>query len=266
MQNKAGQNEDCGRKLTLFVAGATGKTGGPLVAQALGQGHSVRAVVRSLDKLPAAVREHPSFAAIEAAVLDLSDAELAEAVHGCDAVVSCLGHVISFRGIYGAPRQLCTEATRRLCTAIVASRPATPVRFVLMNSVGVSNAARAERRTWGERCVLTLLRWLVPPHKDNEDAAQRLHKEVGRDNAHVAWCIVRPDALINGEVSAYEITESPVTGIFSGRPTTRANVAHFMLGLVEDDETWRRWRFDTPVIMNAEAGIAAVIDAPRRAA
>jgi len=37
-------------------------------------------------------------------------------------VASCLGHVMSFKGIFGEPKKLCTHATRRLCNAIEASR------------------------------------------------------------------------------------------------------------------------------------------------
>jgi len=66
----------------------------------------------------------------------------------------------------------------------------------------------------------------------------------------VEWCIVRPDTLINGPVSDYEIVPAPTTGIFSGRPTTRANVAHFMKTLLEDRELWAEWKFNAPVIMN----------------
>ena len=88
---------------TLLIAGATGNTGRPLVEQSLALGHTVRVIVRSRHRLPAAVLEHPNIAVIEASILDLSDQELSDAVKGCDAVVSCLGHVISFKGIFGAP-------------------------------------------------------------------------------------------------------------------------------------------------------------------
>jgi hypothetical protein len=72
----------------------------------------------------------------------------------------------------------------------------------------------------------------VPPHDDNETALNRLHRHVGRRNPHIEWSIVRPDSLIDADVSSYDITGSPVTGILSGRPTSRANVAHFMTQLI----------------------------------
>jgi len=235
---------------TILVAGATGKTGGPLVEQALAQGHQVRVVVRCRSRLPASVLEHPNLKMIEASILELTDAQLADYVLGCDAVVSCLGHVISFRGIFGAPRKLCTEAAQRLCQAIEATKPASPVRFILMNTVGVANPEQGERRTWSEKGVLTLLRWCIPPHVDNELAAHHLQNEIGSSNDYVQWCSVRPDSLIDENVSTYDVVASPVTGILSGRPTTRANVAHFMLELVDSDDLWDTWKYKMPVIMN----------------
>ncbi len=237
---------------TVLVAGATGNTGRPLVEQSLALGHTVRVIVRSRQRLPAAVLEHPNITVIEASILDLSDEQMGEVVKGCDAVVSCLGHVISFKGIFGAPRKLCTDATRRLCAAIETNRPSSPAKFILMNTVGVPNPSLNERRGFFERVVLTLLRWFLPPHNDNETAAQHLHETVGKQSEYLAWCSVRPDSLINAEVSPYDVSESPVTGLFSGRPTTRSNVARFMTQLIEDEALWDTWKFKMPVIMNVQ--------------
>ena len=75
---------------------------------------------------------------------------------------------------------------------------------------------------------------------------------MGKENKYLEWCIVRPDSLINADVSQYDIIESPVTGIFSGSPTTRENVAHFMTKLIGDNALWSAWKFKMPVIMNAQ--------------
>ena len=61
---------------------------------------------------------------------------------------------------------------------------------------------------------------------------------------------MRPDSLIDANISQYETVKSPVTGLFTGRPTTRANVAHFIVELVMSSVTWNKWKFKTPVIMN----------------
>ena len=120
-----------------------------------------------------------------------------------------------------------------------------------MNTVGVSNPDLNEKRTWIEKLVLNLLHHLLPPHSDNEAAFDCLYTKIGKDkHNYIEWCIVRPDSLIDANISQYETIKSPVTGLFTGRPTTRANVAHFIVELVMSSVTWNKWKFKTPVIMN----------------
>jgi hypothetical protein len=58
--------------------------------------------------------------------------------------------------------------------------------------------------------------------------------------------------LVDANVSPYDVIESPVTGLFTGRPTTRSNVAGFMTQLIEDEALWDTWKLKMPVIMNAQ--------------
>jgi nucleoside-diphosphate-sugar epimerase len=237
--------------MNILVVGATGMTGRRLVEQLLGKNYKVRIIVRSSHKLPADIVENPNTISIEASVLDLTDEEVTEHVKDCDAVVSCLGHVMNFKGIFGEPKKLCTDATRNLCNSLEKHSLPKPTKFILMNTVGVQNPDLEEKRNWFERGLLTLLHHTLPPHRDNETAAEYLHKTVGKENKSIEWCCVRPDSLINAEVSPYDITESPTTGIINGRPTARSNVAHFMTDLIENEELWNTWKFRMPVIMNS---------------
>lgn len=237
---------------TTLVVGATGMTGRSLVEQLLSNHHKVRVIVRSTQKLSAEVLNNPNTTVIEANLLELTDEELAEHVKRCDAVVSCLGHVMDFKGMFGEPKKLCTDATRRLCNAIKKNDPPKATKFILMNTVGVQNPDLAEKRAWFEQGLLFLLRHFLPPHRDNETAAEHLCRNVGKVDKHVEWCSVRPDSLINAEISLYDIEESPTTGIFTGRPTARANVAKFMTELIENSELWSTWKFKMPVVMNTK--------------
>jgi nucleoside-diphosphate-sugar epimerase len=237
--------------MNILVVGATGMTGRRLVELLLGKNYKVRIIVRSSHKLPADIVENPNTTTIEASVLDLTDEEVTEHVKDCDAVVSCLGHVMDFKGIFGEPKKLCTDATRNLCNSLEKHSLPKPTKFILMNTVGVQNPDLEEKRNWFERGLLTLLHHTLPPHRDNETAAEYLHKTVGKENKSIEWCCVRPDSLINAEVSPYDITESPTTGIINGRPTARSNVAHFMTDLIENEELWNTWKFRMPVIMNS---------------
>ena len=93
-------------------------TGRSLVEQLLNKNHKIRVIVRSPHKLPAEVLGNSDTTVVEASVLDLTDVQMAEHARNCDAVVSCLGHVVDFKGMFGDPKELCTDATRRLCEAI----------------------------------------------------------------------------------------------------------------------------------------------------
>ncbi|WP_420630539.1 NAD(P)-dependent oxidoreductase [Candidatus Leptofilum sp.] len=241
--------------MTILVVGATGATGRLLVEQLLSRGKSVKAVVRSPEKLPQAVRNSENLTVIQAAILDLSDAEMVELVRGCTAVASCLGHNLNFKGIYGQPRLLVTDAARRLCQAIKANEPAEPVRYVLMNTTGNRNRDIPEQHSFSEKAVTGLLRLLLPPQRDNEKAADYLRREIGQNDRSIEWVAVRPDSLIDeNAVSRYEIHPSPIrSAIFDPGKTSRINVAHFMAELVTGDELWQQWQGQMPVLYNQEA-------------
>ena len=237
------------------MVGASGATGRLLVEQLLDRGQQVKIIVRSNNNLPDAVIDHDRLTVIQASVLDLSDAEMAQHVSGCDAVASCLGHNMSFKGIYGQPRRLVTNATRRLCSAIRVSKVDTPVRFVLMNTAGNRNRDLPEPISFGQKIVIGLLRLLLPPHVDNEQAADYLRSRVGQYDSAIEWAAVRPDGLIDeSEVSEYEIHHSPTrSAIFDAGKTSRINVAHFMAELITDDQIWNQWKGQMPVIYNRES-------------
>lgn len=245
----------------VLVLGATGATGSLVVSQLLDRSYAVRVVVRNKSRLPPKVLEHKKLSVIEASVLDLTQQELQDAVHGTSAVVSCLGHNMNFKGLFGAPRDLCTETTRRVHRAINQTCHTEEVptpKFILMNTVGVNNAALPETRTWGEKVTLSILRNVIPPHADNEQAAAYLYHQVPAPAATdkseykgMEWVSVRPDTLIDNDVvSSYDISNSPATTIFDGKPTSRINVAHFMVELVDDQALWEKWVFQMPVITN----------------
>lgn len=242
--------------MSILVVGATGATGRLLVTELLSRGEKVRVIVRSAEKLSALARQHETLTVIEANLLDLSDEELVGHVAGCNAVASCLGHNLTFRGMFGSPRRLVTDATRRLCHAIQNSEPDRTTKFVLMNTSGNINRDLNEKVSVAEHCVLILLRLLVPPHPDNEQAAEFLRTRIGQKNSLVEWAAVRPDSLIDKEeVSEYSIHPSPTrSALFNAGKTSRINVAHFMAELITNEEVWEKWKGQMPVIYNVGNG------------
>ncbi|PHS68669.1 MAG: NAD-dependent epimerase [Methylophaga sp.] len=238
--------------MTALVVGASGATGRLLVEQLLNRGLKVKIIVRSTNHLPDEIKNHQNLSIIHASVLDLSDADMALHTQGCDAVASCLGHNLTFKGMYGQPRLLVTDVTRRLCDAIKTHTSEKPVKFVLMNTTGNRNRDLDESISFAQQCVIGFIRLLIPPHSDNEKAADYLRSQIGQSNNNIEWAAVRPDGLVNEDkVSDYEIYPSPIrSAIFDAGTTSRINVAHFMADLITDNDIWQQWQGKMPVIYN----------------
>jgi nucleoside-diphosphate-sugar epimerase len=236
--------------MKILVVGASGATGTQLVEQLLLNKHQVKVIVRSPEKLPESWKINEGLQIIAASILVLSDAEMSTIVKDCQAVASCLGHNLTWKGIYGQPRKLVTDATRRLCNAIQTNHPIRPVKFVLMNTTGNRNSDLNEPISFAQKCVIGLLRLLLPPHVDNEQAADYLRIQIGQDNKFIDWVAVRPDGLINeDEVTDYEIHASPTrSAIFNAGKVSRINVGHFMADLICDGNLWNTWTGQMPVI------------------
>ena len=240
--------------MTTLIVGASGATGKQLVSQLLNMGQKVKVIVRSLKKAPEAWKSDDNITIIEASVLEINEAAMATYVKGCHAVASCLGHNLTLKGIYGQPRALVRDAVRFLCQAVKQSAPATPVKFVLMNTAGNSNRDISEPISFGQKVMLGIIRVLLPPHRDNEMAADYLRQEIGQENASIEWAVVRPDSLIDEEeVTDYNVHASPTrSALFDPGKTSRINVGDFMARLITDDVLWSKWKGQMPVIYNEE--------------
>jgi hypothetical protein len=121
-----------------------------------------------------------------------------------------------------------------------------------MNTTGNRNRDLGENQSIGEKIVVGLLRFLLPPQADNEQAADYLRTQIGQKDTAIEWAAVRPDGLINEDVvTAYTVHPSPTRSpIFNPGQTSRINVAHFMADLITDDVAWKKWKGQMPVIYN----------------
>jgi hypothetical protein len=127
-----------------------------------------------------------------------------------------------------------------------------------MSSVSVHRPGGLDtRRGPFERALVWTLRGLLPPARDNQRAADFLHERIGPSHPFVEWAVVRPDTLLEGEVSEYTVHDGLVNGLFAPGRTRMANVAHFMCELVTSPQTWAAWRGKAPVIVDATADRAA---------
>lgn len=236
--------------MKVLVVGASGATGKHLVEELIKQGNTIKIVVRSVEKLPETWKNNKKIEITIASILDLSDDEMMELTIDCHSIASCLGHNLTWKGVYGKPRRLVTDALRRLCNSVEKNNPKSPVKYVLMNTTGNRNRDINEPISFLQKCVIVLIRLLLPPHVDNEKAADYLRTEIGQNNKYIEWAAVRPDGLINeNEVTNYEIHPSPTrSAIFNAGKVSRINVGHFMARLINENDLWEKWNGQMPVI------------------
>ena len=123
-----------------------------------------------------------------------------------------------------------------------------------MNTAGNRNRDLAEPVSLGQKIIVALIRTLLPPHRDNEEASDFLRLEIGQVHPFIQWAIVRPDSLIDEKsVSEYTIHRSPTrSAVFNPGKTSRVNVAHFMVSLIQNQALWEKWKGQMPVIYNRD--------------
>ena len=131
------------------------------------------------------------------------------------------------------------------------------LKLVLMNSTGVRNRDLKEPIPFAQHAVLGLLRLAVPPHLDNEKAADYLRTYQNKTYSSIEWVSVRPDTLLNHDkVSPYTLHPSPTrSAIFNSGQTNRINVAHLMTELITKQDLWDKWKGKMPVIYNTSLNI-----------
>ncbi|MFE2291014.1 NAD(P)-dependent oxidoreductase [Streptomyces sp. NPDC059452] len=199
--------------MRLTVFGATGGVGREIVGQALAAGHEVTAVVRDPARLPG-----PLHAGALHAVVPLGDpAAVRAAVAGRDAVLSGLG----------ARGRRTDGITERLTGRIIEAMEAEGTRRLLVVSAAPVGPVPA-----GEPPLDRLVRRVVGAvFRDVYADLTRMEAALARSAAD--WTSVRPPKL----------TDGPCTGSYrtalgsaprSSRSISRADVAHAMLGLIDD--------------------------------
>jgi putative NADH-flavin reductase len=213
--------------MKLTILAATGGVGRQLLEQAVAAGHDVTAVVRNPNKL---AREAVRIVTADLAAAD--PAALESAVVGADAVLSGLG-----------PRSTSeTGVASQGTLAIVQAMQATGVRRIVVVSAApistVPSPARPKppRHDPGDGFLMRhLLSPLTKAAFRQHYADLALMEDLLRDSG-LDWTIVRPPRLTN----------KPLTGTYRtaygrnlrrGILVSRADVAHYMLRVLEQPET-----------------------------
>lgn len=198
--------------MQLAVFGATGRTGRPLVEQALERGHGVVAFARDASDL--ADLDHPSLSVVEGDAY--AGDGVADAVAGADAVVSVLGQTGS------GPDDLLTVAGDHVLEAM---DEAGVSRFVTLVGAGVREDG--ESVSLSGKAMGTLLRLLA--RSVLEDAETHVERVRASD---VDWTVVRAPRLVDGDGTGDYRAGDVALGFES---VARADVARFVLDLLEDE-------------------------------
>ncbi len=239
--------------MKVLVLGANGATGFNVVNQLLKQGINVKALTRNVEKFDS-IKNNGHIEIIKASILEIDDQKLKQYLIDVDAVISCLGHNITLKGIFGKPHTLVAESLIRIVGIINEVATNRTVKIILMNTTACINKLQNEKFKTHENLVMKMMRFLLPPQRDNELALGYLIDSISISNKHIEWIAVRPDTLINeADVSEYTVHPSPIRSpIFDAGKTSRINVADFMVSLLKDEELWGKWKYKTPVIYNME--------------
>jgi putative NADH-flavin reductase len=197
--------------MKLAIFGASGRTGRPLVEQALAAGHEVVALVRDPARLPIS---HERLSVIQGDVLDAAKVE--QTIAGADAVLVALGHAKN------SPPNVQTEATRHI---VAAMKQHGVKRIVSLTGAGVRDPNDQPKLI--DKAFGLALRLLQKDVLEDAETHATVIKNSGLD-----WVIVRGPRLNEGpRTGTYRVG---YVGKESGTLISRADVADFMLQQVND--------------------------------
>ena len=215
-------------KLTIFAA--TGGIGRQVLEQAIATGHDVTAVVRNPEKLSREVR------VVRADLAAPDQAALESAVKGADAVISALGPVSAIRcrsGLAGHAVHRPGDAGNGCSTHHRRQRGADLNRPLPRPPEAAQDTTLAMGSSCGT-CLSPLIKAVLRKHYADLARMEDVLRESGLD-----WTIVRPPRLTDQALTGTYRTANG-QNLRRGVRISRADVAHFMLRVLEQPQTIRQ--------------------------
>lgn len=237
--------------MKTLVLGASGSTGKLVVAKLIEHQIEVKALIRDTATFANEFAEGKRVQVVKGNIDDFTVSQIGDLIADCDSIVSCLGHNVTFKGIFGKPRKLVYNAVTKVEEAIRQSTG--KYKLILMSTTAYTNKEAGEKNSFGEAVVFALLKALLPPHSDNVAAGDFLLYRV-RKSARIEWVAVRPDGLIDEPATSETVIvdKKRRSPIYDPGKTSRINVAQYMADLLVNDSVWKEWVYRTPVIYNKE--------------
>lgn len=212
---------------TIALFGATGRTGLPLVHKALDGGHTVRALVRTPQKMTI---KHPKLILIEGSSLDTI--KVNETVKGSDGVISALGQDKA------SPPDLQTRSTQLIIDAM---KKHGLRRLISLTGGGVRDAAH-DKPGFMDNVIVFIMKNVAGSGARNALTDGVDHAELIRQT-DFDWTIVRGPMLTDDPAKGnYQVG---YVGTVPGIKLTRADLADFMLTEFEQGKHIRQMPFLT---------------------
>lgn len=203
--------------MQIAVFGGTGRTGIPLIQQALEAGHTIVALVRTPSKMPV---HDERLTLVQGDVMNAADVD--KMVQSSDAVISVIGHT------KGSPKDVQTVAMKNILAAM---SKYSVKRLVSLTGAGV--AVPQDKPKFINHVITFLLKLLSADVLT--DAVH--HYEVLQSSA-LDWIVVRGPMLTEGpHTGKYRIGW---VGVNTGTRISRADVADFILKQLTDDTYLRQ--------------------------
>ena len=198
--------------MKLAIFGASGRTGRPLVQQALDAEHDVIALVRTPATFPL---KHERLTVVQGDVLNPADVD--KVVQGADTVLSVLGHSKN------SPKDMQTVATKNILAAM--ETYGVP-RLVILS--GASVYVPQDQPKLINHVMKFVTKAIAGPVLADGEQCMNILQDSNLD-----WIIVRGPMLNEGpHTGKYRVGW---TGVNTGIHISRADVADFMLKQVTDN-------------------------------
>ncbi|CAH1780141.1 unnamed protein product [Owenia fusiformis] len=209
--------------MKIAVFGATGATGQSVVSQALAADHQVLALVRTPAKLKLT---HENLKVEEANIFDVKSIE--PRLHGCDAVISCLGN----RSLSRAPTNTYSESMKNIIKAMEESGVR---KLVTMTSWNTDGSKPPGRDTGISGMMIGLFLWIIKPTL--EDMVRMETYLSSLTESSVKWTCVKPSGLTNKPSTGQEIKTAEGQYVEGCQmQISREDVAKFMLNTATTDD------------------------------
>lgn len=126
------------------MLGASGATGSLVVRQLIKRKITTKILIRRTASLTEEIIESPLVETVEGNINELDQSEMNELMADCNVVISCLGHNISFKGMFGKPRYLVFDAIKKI-SETVKNTANKKVKIILMNTTAYTNSLSGEK-------------------------------------------------------------------------------------------------------------------------